>query len=219
LLSKIILIGISLLLLLPAACISSVRLNNQIPPSNAVPGSTSVGPTIISPSSSTPNAYWAEAGGSIQTNDYSRLQKELPFTIVFPKYIPDELKKYPPSFIYIKSFASGDPFEPIEPNLVQVTFSFQTYSGDFKRIHFSEVNSAFPWEVGTNSGYIEWNSNGIQILEKVSKDEGLSEYEKKEVIDFNYIWYWNSIRFEARITGYDQQESRRFIESVFEPSN
>jgi len=154
--------------------------------------------------------YWlVEPSGAIQTNDILRLQKEVPYHIVLPKYIPIELTEYPPYFI--KGINSED-------SSVLLIITYEAHSGPYRKIYIREDNSLISRDYSSlaDDGFVLWVFKETQIFEKSSIHKGLSDIEKKEVIQRNYIWNWNSINFDCTIVDYDQNEARSIIKSIID---
>jgi hypothetical protein len=157
--------------------------------------------------------YWIEDKDTIDTNDYQKLQKVIPFTVVFPKFIPDELKERPPAFIFIKSIYSN-PNEPQETNKSEVRFTYQSWSGAFKKVIYLEKNTSVPWTIESKE-YAQYNYKDTLIYELSEFDAYLSNIEKEDIFRITYDFHWNNILFEVWIFGYDQAMARKIIESTF----
>jgi hypothetical protein len=159
--------------------------------------------------------YWVEENGWLQTNDYERLQKTLPFSLILPKYIPAELKRYPPKFK-----KSSNTIETItetalvEEVVVEVGIIYEAFSGDFRTVNITENDSAYPWP--EYDQYQFWDFNGVTIQEYTFKSANLSSEDKKEEEFTSYMWYWHDLRIEANFRGYNQAESRKIVASMFE---
>jgi hypothetical protein len=199
-LCKIVVAVVLVLLVLSASCLQK---NNDIQNNNK---------DQIVNSSIPIKTYWLEERGITHTNEYLRLQQILPFTLVLPKTIPNELKQYPPQFRKYSSSAQHDSGE--NENIIEVEIDYQAFSGDFRAVHIWENNSTISWYDQDQFGH--WDINGVRIQEQTSIDEDLSLSEKKEVTLAEYLWYWHNLRFQASVWGYSQDVSRKIIESMFE---
>jgi hypothetical protein len=152
--------------------------------------------------------YWIEEPtGRIQTTDILRFQKEIPFKIILPGYIPTELTEFLPYFVKQINMENSN---------TKVLIVYEAHTGPYRGIHLREENSSETWDSSSENGYVPWITHETQVFENSLINSGLSEYEKIEIIDRNYQWNWNDIRFSCRTTGYDQAEARRIIESMFE---
>jgi hypothetical protein len=152
--------------------------------------------------------YWIEEPtGRIQTTDILRFQKEIPFKIILPGYIPTELTEFLPYFVKQIN---------LENSNTMVLIVYEAHTGPYRGIHLREENSTQPWNSSSENGYVPWITHETQVFENSLLDSGLSEYEKTEIIERTYQWNWKDIRFDCRTTGYDQAEARRIIESFFE---
>jgi hypothetical protein len=159
--------------------------------------------------------YWVEEHGWLQTNDYERLQKTLPFSLILPKYIPVELKQYPPKFK-----KSSNTIETItetaliEEEVVEVGIIYEAFSGNFRTVNITENDSAYPWP--EYDQYQFWDFNGVTIQEYTFISANLSSEDKKEEEFTRYMWYWHNLRIEAKFRGYNQEDSRKIVASMFE---
>jgi hypothetical protein len=200
--TKIIVAGVLLLLVLSASCSQNVSTdqgnnNNQLV-NNNVPIKT----------------YWIEEQGITHTNEYLKLQQVLPFKLVLPKTIPDELKQYPPQFRkYSNSQQISMGTTLVEENIIEVEIDYQSFSGDYRAVQIWENNSTSP--LHDQDHFENWVFNGVQIQEQTSIDKDLSQNIKKEVKLSKYFWYSQNLRFQTFIWGYSQDESRKIVESMF----
>jgi hypothetical protein len=199
-----VLVAISLLLMfVSSSCLLKHEVNQSQDVKTAVISETPI------------KIYWVEENGWLQTNDYERLQKTLPYTIISPKSLPAELQERLPqltrSSISIQTLTETD---LIEEEVVEVGIKYQSWTGGYKAVEIIENNSAYPWPKLDQDQI--WDFSGIQIEETISIDENLSKEEKGEVTDISYLWYWHKTRFVAYILGYSQAESRKIIASMFD---
>lgn len=164
-------------------------------------GCTSSNHTI----STTVPYYWQESpDGTIQTNDFQRLQKEIPFTIILPKYLPQDIPTLPPEL----SKNTGEYADK------DVDIKIQ-YSASPNSIIIEEVNLPITFISPEDPQYANFNVNNInvsedQFLRTVSDNSG----QPINKIEFEYSWHKNNISFDGRIIGYNQTESRKIIESM-----
>ncbi len=85
--------------------------NSQVNPDNGPP-------SISPPSTSNQTLFWKELQGRFYTKDLARAQKEIPFPILLPTYLPDnEYDIYLPDIDGpLKRFHSGDRIRVNERN-------------------------------------------------------------------------------------------------------
>ena len=155
--------------------------------------------------------YWdVNSSGTIDTNDVTRLQKEVPFTITLPGYLPDGSKSYNLEMIFYY-------YDQIP------TLSFYLRSLlSAREININENPPADPYPRPLPPGFLaEMNPDytplelaGVEVLEKNSFDDVYLSGQWIEVSGFLYIWEQNNIQFGGSIMGYDQSESRKIIESM-----
>jgi hypothetical protein len=134
------------------------------------------------------------------------LQKEVPFTIVIPKYFPREIPSDP-------VVISGPSSAPELEHSVSFGLIFRA-KGSEKSIHISEQNLekvAMPSEV--DSIYLD--ILGVKVLEENMVTSVLiSKNKRVDVSGFYYGWYHNAVFFDVEILGFDKQVSRKVIESM-----
>ena len=154
---------------------------------------------------STPITFWYEpSDGVIQTNDAARLQKEVPFTIIYPEYLPAGLKIIPPHLAkWTGEWTTNDVDVEIQ------------YSDSPNSVIIDEVNSAVTFVSPEDEQYSSFEVNGInvseaQFLRTVPNPSG----QPLNKTEFVYSWQKNNISFEGNIIGYDQPEARKIIESM-----
>jgi len=138
----------------------------------------------------TPAKDWIEsAGGQIDTWNPEKLQKIVHFKIVLPKYLPEELKALAPHLIKLTGESPTD-----------IRILYQTIEGEI-RIDIEEVDMVKNWMPNLETEYTYLDISGVRILED-------------KLPDLNYMWNRGNISFSAVITGYNQDEARKIIESM-----
>ncbi|MFC1948044.1 hypothetical protein ACFLXY_09025 [Chloroflexota bacterium] len=145
---------------------------------------------------------WREEGdGTIITNDLPRLQKMIPFQIVFPEYLPDDLKYDGTAYF----------FEIIELDTDYECVSITYVDLDAKGwIEISEQE--IPKEYDVSFGIIEHpETNRIfQVYDVQIVEQGLDKIDTQ----YSYYWFYDGLLFDALVDGYSQDESRKIIESM-----
>ena len=105
----------------------------------------------------TGKVWYVDDSGGVQTNDLTRLQRETPFIIIIPSYLPVEVSSSP--VMYIKTIGMNS------KNDVDVQFA---YWNSPKCVTIKEVNYVIKW--GLNPGDSYTQINGIKVLQMPSKN-------------------------------------------------
>jgi hypothetical protein len=173
------LIGIFLLSSIVSACLST----NQITPS----------PT-----------YWnVNQYGTITTDDVSRLQKEIPISIVLPKYLPDGLKDCKFELMFQKEDESPD---------LSITYFYLRNNKEIFLIEglLSDTNFYYlPGYIEKNAklnSYVPLTLAGTQIYERIDGGWVMPR--------FGYMFVHSNQTFSGHIYGYEQDKARKIIESI-----
>jgi hypothetical protein len=143
------------------------------------------------------------------TSEIARVQKEVPFEIVIPAYLPKEKHTY-------LSAISGPTFNTIPYESVYIGLTYQEKGTD-NLIWISEENrTSIPIPSNESSVFIYFTS--IKVLEEETEliwptsSEDTSEPEA--LSGFHYAWNSKGIDFEVIICGYEKDECRKVIESM-----
>ena len=142
--------------------------------------------------------YWfRDPVGFFHTNDLDRAQEQIPFTIILPTYLPedmglDALKIYGPREVNI-----GDDIRGTE---VQISY----ISGD-REIYIDEDDSGQVMHPASDSP-VFLDINGMMILKQVSSIE--------ERIGFD--WNHDGIRYAVRVYSIDEEEAIKIVKSMIE---
>jgi hypothetical protein len=168
-------------------------------------------------------AYWYEdpkgaviitANGNqyadtIQTNNVARLQKIVPFTLVFPDYLPEDIDRtYPPALGMQLGASSSNETK------VRITYEINKVPNGY--IEITENNSTLQLVPNQDDlEYIYLDFDNTKILEEKYRDSVASEDQRTSIITFYYYtWNWNNVGFTSSVEGYDQSESRKIVESM-----
>jgi hypothetical protein len=160
--------------------------------------------------SPTPNTYWKGSGDLIETNDVARLQKELPFTIILPEYLPDRVDSY--RFWML--------FHKIGQDL-SLSIEYDSLK-NAREIHIVEgpPQDGIPRPLSPgrlakmNPDYTAIEIASTEVLEDNGYGTVLRNTQNIEVSTFYYIWEQNGLQFSSKIQGYDQAECRKIVESM-----
>jgi hypothetical protein len=152
-----------------------------------------------------PKEIWTtDLAGNINTNNLERIQNITPFTIVIPKYLPEELKQYPVWVIKEKNTDA--------PEITTIRLQYDNRSStNIKALDISEINSpktGSSFHVDQNEIYY----SGVKIDE-------IHNIDSQQNVEYTYDWYSRNIRFLCSITGYEQTEARKIATSMIEEIN
>ena len=162
------------------------------------------GKVIQEPSDTT---YWRIGlDGEIFTNDLERLQKEIPFTIILPSYLPEEFSEHIPDFIYTAS----------EVGLVDTSiYAYYLTTGSPRGIFIEE------YTVIIDDYRVLPNPLGLSEFLKINEYEILEQSRMEPIIDeeqlqavYLYDWNVNDVYFSLTIQGYSQEVARKIVESI-----
>jgi hypothetical protein len=152
-------------------------------------------------------SYWnINQYGTIETNDLARLQKEVTFTIVLPKYFPDGKDYY--RFKMISYDLNDEPKIRIEYYNLKNKKSIyidETPLTDMDYYLFDSYPGLMETQANLN-GKTVTTIAGIQIMEGEEKNFVMPR--------FNYMWHQNNLVFSGDIYGYNQTVARKIIESI-----
>jgi hypothetical protein len=164
----------------------------------------------IDQAASAPATFWRQGTGMIETNDVARLQKELPFPIILPEYLPGGLQSY--DFIVDYQY-----FDKI-PDL---TIIYHDLTND-RDIHVIEgpPKDGYPRPLPPGflaesiPDYTPQKIANFEVLEHIGFGHVIRSDKVREVFSFQYIWEQNGLSLSSNILGYDQAEARKIIESM-----
>jgi hypothetical protein len=150
--------------------------------------------------------YWYnDSAGAIRTNDVIRLQQTLPFKIVLPKYLPKDLSKYKPEFIFSRD-------EPQSGDIRLLITYWNTES--LNAIHIDEFIS--PTTVGFLTPDPRLSYNYLTVKDTKIMERLIDPNNNQGEIEYIYRWITYNINFQSEIEGYNQEETRKIIGSMFE---
>jgi hypothetical protein len=158
---------------------------------------------------STPDLYWNEnEADTIVTNDMARLQKMIPFPIMLPEYLPDDLDSQLLEFLMRKDKNT---------DVVYLDINYYSSAG-YRILTIHENLSSIELPRGVLSkmhpDYTSLEIKGVEVLEKNGFDYVIRSTQKIQVTRFSYNWNMNKMSFSCSFDGYDQVESRKIVESM-----
>ena len=142
-------------------------------------------------------------------SDLEAIQKKVPFTIILPTYLPDDLGPDP--------YMVQGPFK-IDEEILVIEIEYQRQGGDSGYIYIEEQNSLFyvnaDWALHPDRTYLD--ITGIKVQEEMTE---AVPYPTNEPINygFRYVWNKSGTDFLVDIFGYDQDECRQIVESMIQP--
>jgi hypothetical protein len=144
--------------------------------------------------------WFKDPNGRFHTNDLKRAQKEIPFTIVIPNYIPDILGN---NYVY----GIVGPFKDDTNNSVSVQITY--VQKDFQ-IYISEYNVLRVIQPNDELKPIYRDVDGIKVLQQEAQMAGGSGI--IEGLRFN--WNRNRLSFEVVIYNIPEEEGIKIVESM-----
>jgi hypothetical protein len=151
---------------------------------------------------------WTENQGKISTDDIMRLQNIIPFTLVFPKYLPEDIRIYP---VWLTEENDAD-----HPGAVIVTLEYNSRKSNYyQNIEIIESNG-LNWGINEEmfTGYLDFS--GVKVSEQINRSPFYSTTLPNQQYQYIYQWEVDGVSFSCSIDGYDQTESRKVIQSLIE---
>jgi hypothetical protein len=130
--------------------------------------------------------------------NFKELQKNIPFQITIPSYLPDDIKNHTP---LIQGPWADTPTE----NITSLRITYQKGGEPPKMVEINENNS--PSSSSPTDTFFE--INGIQIGEYPLEMAG-----SQLLHGLGYNWNSDNINCQINIFGYEQAECRKIIKSM-----
>jgi hypothetical protein len=144
--------------------------------------------------------YWYDTGYQIVTNDISRLQKEVPFTIILPTYIPgNNTQSELPELTWIP--------EPASRNGVELKIWYNL------RMFFRE-ELPIRGHINEDLEPLYLNIKGIQVLQMKGTTGIPTDDEYVFEPTLYYHWNANDVDFSATFISLDASEAVKVVESM-----
>jgi|GEM_PF-1662111 len=145
--------------------------------------------------------YWfVDSNGHFHTNDVKMAQKEIPFTIIVPDYIPD-------IFGSNYSYEITGPFENPLSNYIEVKIQ---YIDEQHQIYISEYNKKVIMLPNDEAKPVYHDIIGIKVLQQQSFLYGSED--TIEGLSFN--WNIDALTFEVEIFNIPEEEGIKIVESM-----
>jgi hypothetical protein len=154
--------------------------------------------------SSNEASWFRDPQGHFHTNDVERAQKEIPFTIILPQYLPEYMD--PNLFKIIGPFKDAY-LEGIEIEIEYIT-------GD-NLIYISEQNVRLVMEPNEEMEPVYYNIAGTRVLRQQSFLYGASE--TKEGLRFD--WNQDGLTFAVSVFSISEEEGLKIVESMVKQIN
>lgn len=141
---------------------------------------------------------------AIRTNDLNRLQKEVPFNIILPEYLPEN---FPLSNSFLQpTYTKSLDWDSVTGVSIQIEYiSLET----LHCIEISESNY-----INNNEGILSYDYKKLKIYESEEKT-AFPAFNTRTVVNlYSYDWYQNDVGFSAIFYGYDKAMSKKIVESM-----
>lgn len=149
-----------------------------------------------------PEPYWFADNNTFCTNDINRAQEEIPFLIILPKYLPEDIPPYP---VTIEGPLKGT-------YTANKSVTLKIRYGNNRVINIMEENNdAICWP-SSEYNHVYYNINGIDVLEQ----KLIISVEDKVYESFHYTWNKNKISFMLMVYERSRSETRKVVESMIE---
>jgi hypothetical protein len=156
------------------------------------------------------HTYWfTDPPEVFHTNDIERAKEEIPFNLILPTYLPDNIKPYP---YMIEGPIEGACLE--EEVEIRVTY-FPEEVSDYS-IYIVELNRPITMLPTPDSRATYLDIVGFQVLKQVTLGSVISSSGKRYIPGLNYSWNQDSVHFDMIVDGYDRDEARKIVKSMIE---
>ena len=142
--------------------------------------------------------------GWFYTSELELAQQEIPFTIIVPTYLPDDLDPYKPYII------NGTVKDASENENIEVWISYRA-EGELI-IEIEENAQPFIMLPNPDLNPVYLDIAGIQVLQQETHIYG------EDIIDgLSFDWNQNGLTFRVLVFSYSQDEAIKIVESMIEP--
>jgi hypothetical protein len=152
-----------------------------------------------------PKEIWTtDQAGNINTNNLERIQSITPFTIVIPKYLPEELKKYP-VWVIKENYVDS-------PETTTIRLQYDNRSStNTKFVDISENNAI-------ETGFFKISKHNDIVVSGIEVSE-VERVGNTQFAENTHEWDFNKIHFSCNVIGYSQTEARKIVASMIEKIN
>ncbi len=144
--------------------------------------------------------WFVDNKGHFHTNNIKMAQKEIPFVIVVPDYIPD---LFGPDYLY----EITGPFKNSLPDTIEVEIQ---YVDENHQIYISEYSKKIIMLPNDEAEPVDYKIAGIQVLRQITQLIGSSG--TNEGLSFN--WNTDELTFEVEIFNIPEEEGIKIVESM-----
>lgn len=150
--------------------------------------------------------------GRFYTQDINKAQKEIPFQIVVPSYLPANLPTLPDIVGVSQQTVSGSPGEG------RSTLGLRYGAGNKNMEGLIEIHEwdfpVVPLDPNLNEGYVTILIREIEVVQVEHIKTQLASDGTIDHPGFVFSWNQNSVYFEARIYHYDYDEAVKIVASM-----
>jgi hypothetical protein len=153
------------------------------------------------PQTSGEDYLWVVDQGTFHTSDLERAQQEIPFSIIVPEYLPDNLDPYSPYLIEgpVKSSSGKEDIE------VEVSYKAENKP----RIDITENSENILMLPNPDADPIYHDIGGVQVLQQ---DDTI--YSTPPIEGLRFDWNQSGRTFSVSIFDYSQDEGIKIVESM-----
>ncbi len=154
------------------------------------------------PQSSGEDYLWVVDQGTFHTTDLERAQQEIPFTIIVPEYLPDNLDPYSPYLIEgpVKGSSGTEDIE------IEVSYKAENKP----RIDIIENSENILMLPSPDADPVYLDIAGIQVLQQEDNMYGYNI----NIDGLRFDWNQSGRTFMVRVFEYSQDEGIKIVESM-----
>jgi hypothetical protein len=146
--------------------------------------------------------WFIDPNGQFHTNDIKLAQREIPFTITLPSYLPNNID---PNQVRIVG-----PFdESYEPYWNGIRIEISYVNGD-SRIYIDEKNVSLVMEPNNEAKPVYHDIVGIRVLQQTAQLAGSSGITEGLAYDWNY----DKLTFSVQTFSISEEETFKIVESM-----
>ncbi len=159
---------------------------------------------VVPGSVSSTLVWYVSPSGAVQTNDLARLQKEVPFSITLPRYLPEGFAGRLPSLYYV-------------PSDRQIRAVYQGVSTSAPQImDVIEMDGGPTWVPNDQIDSTLLEYDGCRVIEERLINTVPWNGQPSQRAELKYVWNRNNISLSVSLIGYDSGEGRKVIRSMID---
>jgi hypothetical protein len=164
--------------------------------------SVACSPKIQSPPP--PDTIWFSNPNSYRTNVLDIAQKETPFTIVLPTYVPNDIIPFP----YIEGLAKSDFRDDLPVRIMYYTARYAS-----NPIYIEESQGAKGTLPAGDYSYLA--ISGIEVLEDKTQSPWVTDPKTISFVQcLDYSWNKDDVHYYVSVYEYQPNEARKIVESM-----